>query len=267
MTYASATPPSPGEDLRLATVFGVLGAIAVALLFPYLLATMPATLEAAMAKTGTTLPVLVVAQAAQGLVLVGLLAYVGLRVGHRVGLGAPWLRALVMRRPRPRQAWLRAAALGAAAGVAILGLAPLFDAAMPANLQATPTAGAARASLAGLLASFYGGIAEEVMLRLFLMTLATWLLARLAGRPKPAVLWAAIVLAALLFGAGHLPAAAKIWPLDAVVVARTLLLNGVGGIVFGWLYWRQGFESAVVAHFSADLVLHVAAPLLLASLA
>jgi hypothetical protein len=32
--------------------------------------------------------------------------------------------------------------------------------------------------------------------------------------------------------------------------------------VFGWLYWRRGLEAAIVAHFAADLVLHVAAPLL-----
>lgn len=93
------------------------------------------------------------------------------------------------------------------------------------------------------------------------------LLARIAGGPRPAVVWVAIVFAALLFGGGHLPAAAQVWSLEAVVVTRTLLLNGVGGLVFGWLYWRQGFESAVLAHFSADQVLHVAAPLVVAALA
>lgn len=259
--------PPQSEDLRIAALLGVVGAIAVVLLFPYLLATMPGTLEAAIAKTGTSMTVLVVAQAAQGLVLLGLLAYAGLRAGHRVGLDAPWLRALVTGRPRSGQAWLRAATLGVAAALAILALAPLFEPAMPASLQAMPAPSAGQAGVAGFLASFYGGIAEEVMLRLFLMSLVAWLLARLAGGSRPAVFWAAIVLAALLFGIGHLPAAAKIWPLDVVVVSRTLLLNGVGGLVFGWLYWRQGFESAVLSHFSADLVLHVAAPLVMATLA
>jgi hypothetical protein len=30
-----------------------------------------------------------------------------------------------------------------------------------------------------------------------------------------------------------------------------------GGIAFGWLFWKWGLESAVVAHFTADVVLHV----------
>ena len=72
------------------------------------------------------------------------------------------------------------------------------------------------------------------------------------------------MIVALAFGAGHLPAAAQVWPLDAVVVSRTLLLNGIAGLVFGGFYVRHGLESAIVAHFSADLVLHVAAPLAMA---
>jgi hypothetical protein len=42
-------------------------------------------------------------------------------------------------------------------------------------------------------------------------------------------------------------------------------LNGVLGVAFGRLYWKKGLESAMIAHFSADIVLHVitaaAAPL------
>jgi membrane protease YdiL (CAAX protease family) len=31
----------------------------------------------------------------------------------------------------------------------------------------------------------------------------------------------------------------------------------MGGIAFGWLYFKYGLESAMVAHFSADIVIHV----------
>jgi membrane protease YdiL (CAAX protease family) len=65
------------------------------------------------------------------------------------------------------------------------------------------------------------------------------------------------VLAALLLGAAHLPMAAALAPLTTVVIVRTMLLNSIGGLVFGWLYWRQGLLAAMVAHFSADVVLHV----------
>ena len=115
----------------------------------------------------------------------------------------------------------------------------------------------------GLLASFYGGIAEELQLRLFLMTLMLWVVARVRRRmPGNAAFHVAIVLAAVLFGVGHLPAAAQIWGLDAIVVLRTVVLNALVGCVCGWLYWRRGLEMAMLAHFSADIVLHVLAPLL-----
>ena len=32
-------------------------------------------------------------------------------------------------------------------------------------------------------------------------------------------------------------------------------------VVFGWLYWKRGLEMAIVAHFGADIVLHVITPL------
>lgn len=78
------------------------------------------------------------------------------------------------------------------------------------------------------------------------------------GRPRRSVLWVAIIVIAVAFGLAHLPATVAIGlPLDALVVTRAIALNGIGGIAFGWLYWRRGLESAMVAHFSADLVLHV----------
>ena len=46
-------------------------------------------------------------------------------------------------------------------------------------------------------------------------------------------------------------------PLTPLVITRAILLNGIGGVVFGWLYWKRGLEAAMIAHFSADIVLHV----------
>ena len=65
------------------------------------------------------------------------------------------------------------------------------------------------------------------------------------------------LLAAVLFGLGHLPTVALLVPLTPLVIARTILLNGLIGIACGWLYWKRGLESAMISHFSADLVLHV----------
>jgi hypothetical protein len=260
-TVASRSTVPRREDLKLALLLGALSALATALLFPYLMLATPD----ALAKARLPLSALVTLQAAQAGVLLGILAFCGLRMGHAVGLGAPWLRALLFHRPRPRPPWLRALAAGLAAGIAIVALDAAFAAHMPALLHARPPVAAQANALAGFLASFYGGIAEEVQLRLFLMTLVAWALTRLGRSPlTPVLAWVAIVIAALAFGAGHLPAAAQVWPLDAVVIVRTVLLNGVGGLVFGWLFWKHGLAPAMLAHFGADLVLHVLAPLAMA---
>jgi len=49
-------------------------------------------------------------------------------------------------------------------------------------------------------------------------------------------MWTATVITARLFGAGHLPTTAAFLPLTLLVIGRALLLNGMAGIVFGWLY-------------------------------
>jgi membrane protease YdiL (CAAX protease family) len=113
----------------------------------------------------------------------------------------------------------------------------------------------------GLLASFYGGINEEILLRLFMMSVLAWLgkfISHTAdGRPTIAVLWIANVLAAILFGLGHLPATSQLLPLTPLVITRAIILNGLLGVAFGYLYMTRGLESAMISHFSADMVLHV----------
>src|SRR5699024_738673 len=114
----------------------------------------------------------------------------------------------------------------------------------------------------GLLAMFYGGITEELMVRLFGMTLIVWLLARITKKEKEEIpnsfYYTAIFLTAILFGLGHLPAAIQIFgELSTIIVARILVLNGLLGIWFGYLYWRKGLEYAIIAHMSADIFIHV----------
>lgn len=254
-----APVPTLREDLKVAAVIGIAAAIATAAVFPYLLQVMPEL----RSKIHLALPLVVALQTVQAAVLLGLLALIGLRLGHRVDVGAPWLRAWLAKQPTPKLPWVSSAVAGLAAALAIIGLSLFTDPYLPAPLQAHAAITPAASALNGFLASFYGGIAEEIQLRLFLMTLIVWLFARThKTAPSNSVYWFAVLLAALLFGAGHLPAAAQVWPLNAIVVARTVLLNAVAGVVFGWLYWKRGLEMAMLAHFSADLVLHVAAPAL-----
>ena len=109
-----------------------------------------------------------------------------------------------------------------------------------------------------LAAVLYGGVIEEVMLRLFMMSLVAFILFKLFGRkqekPTGAILIAANVIAALLFAAGHLPATAQMMGLTPMIVFRCFLLNGGFGLAFGWLYRKYGLRYAMLAHGGCHIV-------------
>ncbi|CUH63762.1 CAAX amino terminal protease self-immunity [Thalassovita gelatinovora] len=104
-----------------------------------------------------------------------------------------------------------------------------------------------------LMAISYGGITEELMLRYGLMTLLVWVGARVWTTLPPGLYFGALLVSAVLFGAGHLPAMAALIPLTPVVILRTVGLNALLGLAFGWLFWRRGLEHAMVAHIATHV--------------
>jgi hypothetical protein len=110
---------------------------------------------------------------------------------------------------------------------------------------------------ASALASIYGAVNEEILMRLFLLTLL-YLATKKLCNTRLTALWIANFLVAIVFGLSHLPAAFKIASPSALEIVRVLVLNGIAGLVFGWLYWSRGLWSAMCAHFMADLMIHVA---------
>jgi hypothetical protein len=186
-------------------------------------------------------------------------AWIGGVLAHRIGLDAPAVRlALARMSPIPvlrRQARLAVWA-GLGTGLLLVGYAaatgPYFaslDAEEVSRLQAlTPPL---------VTRLLYGGIAEEILARWGVMTLVSWLAWRILGSPEPpadGLYWMGIVAAALVFALAHLPflysvaGSPPLWlPLTAMVI------NGVVGAVFGWLFWRGGLEAAFMAHILAHL--------------
>lgn len=110
----------------------------------------------------------------------------------------------------------------------------------------------------GFMASFYGAINEEVLFRLFFISFFVWVFTLIFGKTKKDT-WisSSIIISALLFGAMHLPSAAKLGPLTTGIFMRVMCLNGISGIMFGILFTQCGLEAAMIAHFAANLVLHV----------
>jgi Type II CAAX prenyl endopeptidase Rce1-like len=244
------------SNIKVALVWAICGAIATIALFPYVSALFPG----AFVKAAVPFPVVIGAQLVEATILVFVLCWVGLICGTSLGLDSSvvrsWLNsggfAII-----PRRLGI-GTLLGCAVALVLLAAAWASQRYMPAPFSSLPVV----ALWKRLLAAPYGGIVEECVCRLFLVSLIAWLLAkglrhgRVRLLPTPWVFWMAIVVASLLFGIGHLPAVARLWPLTTVVVLRTVVLNAVGGFLFGWLFWRWGFEYAVIAHFSCDIILH-----------
>lgn len=106
----------------------------------------------------------------------------------------------------------------------------------------------------------YGGSTEEILLRWGVMTFLVWMFWRIfqggSGRPRGVYVVAAIVLSAVVFGIGHLPIASVLaGALTLPVVIYVITANSIFGIVAGFLYWRRGLESAMLAHMFAHVVL------------
>ena len=105
----------------------------------------------------------------------------------------------------------------------------------------------------------YGGVVEELMLRLFFMSLLAWLIWKIFFRREEKVpvkvLVMANVVAALLFAAGHLPATLVLFgELTPMILIRCFLLNGSFGLLFGFLYRKFGIQYAMVSHAMFHIV-------------
>jgi membrane protease YdiL (CAAX protease family) len=181
-------------------------------------------------------------------------------LGSRTGLGAPVLEQWL----NGRGAWQSlqvsicpSVLVGAALSVLITILEQAIFAARMPEVRVRPEIPLWQT----ILACFYGGITEELLTRFGLLTALAWLFGMISNTaeslPSDTAIWTAIIIAAIAFGLGHLPATARLVPLTPVVVVRALILNGVPGIAFGYLYWTHGLEAAVLAHLTTDIMLQV----------
>lgn len=250
-----------GKRFGVALLLGIPGIVA---LVGYIYFTTPET----AVPSGLSLPLLAVLSAVNPLLLLSVACLFGAYAAPRVGLQS----YVIDRTGTGDGIWQRLRSdIGLAVGIGIIGgiLIVVLDAVMmPFVAQDLPQSviGATRPTVLDVFAYvpvrfLYGGITEELMLRFGLMSVLVFVGWRITGTradgPQPAVVWAAIVIAAVLFGLGHLPALAQSVDLTPALIVRTVLLNAVAGVLFGWLYWRRSLEGAMVAHASFHVPLVV----------
>ncbi|GJG88925.1 hypothetical protein tb265_41060 [Gemmatimonadetes bacterium T265] len=195
-------------------------------------------------------PGLIALAVVQAVVVVAASAWIGARLGPSLGLESRWLAT-------PAAAgWAPGRGGGAAPGAPLAlglilggvgGLVAFWAApALVAYLRALPL----RTRL------LYGGLTEEVVMRWGVMTGVTWLLARAigtsaaglrTGRVPSGVVLVAILVTNALFAAGHLP---LLRATRTPAPGRAVGVIFVASLPWGWLFWRGGIESAMVAHLS-----------------
>ena len=257
LTDAAVQPPPRFRWFHfwVLTSLGVLGVIAV---LPFVLAAFGDKLP----TWNLPMPVFIAIQVVQTAILIGGMTALGLVFARKTGLSLPLLDALEAR----RGAWLvlrRIAPVSLLSGSLVGVLVVLSELALKPYMPHHPPLNIA--PWKGLLASLYGGIDEEIVMRLFLMSLVAWLFGLKwrspDGRPGKGVLLAANLVVALVFSLGHLPATARVTTLTPVLVAMVVTLNSLGGILFGYLYPRRGFEAAMIAHFCGDVIIHFVGPM------
>ena len=101
-----------------------------------------------------------------------------------------------------------------------------------------------------------GGIIEEVMIRLFFMSLVVFIIFKILKKKEIStkVYIIANIIAALLFAAGHLPSTATMTTLTPIIIIRCFLFNGCLGLAFGYLYRKYGIGYAMISHGLCHLI-------------
>ena len=121
-----------------------------------------------------------------------------------------------------------------------------------------------------VISSATAGIGEEILFRAFIMGLWAFLLNLILRRweKKRVALWIGNIIAALAFSAAHLPSGMQQFNVTSpteipiLILAEGLMLNSLIGLVAGERYIRDGLIAAIGIHFWANVVWHIAWPLL-----
>lgn len=252
----------PWASLLLLLACAVFG---VAASFPFVIS----LYEDKLADSPLPLPAVFGLALVQNTVILGVTIGLGLLMTAKVGLpGTPLIddwRAGKSIAERVRAIIQPALITGLGVGIAVL---LMFSLLLRNEIPRLPVGKAAMLPIwKRFLLCFYGGLTEEIMMRIFLFSLLIWLLSKVwrsgTGTPGGKVFWAANIILAVIFGLGHLASVVPLMPVTFNIVLGALLLNGVASIAFTSLYARRGLEASILAHFMADVMIWVIGPFIL----
>jgi membrane protease YdiL (CAAX protease family) len=147
----------------------------------------------------------------QNFVLFSVATFFGLFFSKRIGMGMPILQNILGGKKQTKELKsiiTPSICLGILVGILIVLFSIPFNKLLPELSILEVSVSVWKA----FLASFYGGIAEEILLRLFLVSLFVWITFKIKktkdGQPTNFGIWVSIIVASAIFGLGHLPATA-----------------------------------------------------------
>jgi hypothetical protein len=240
------------NNLKLSLLFAFFGAVATLLLIWVQGSSLAEVLEGQ--ENAPSVLVLSIISIVQQVILTFIASLIGLSLIRKVNLEVPFFRSLVDRNYSFQwdKKWIVYAAIGGSLGSLLMVVLDkfIFLPLLPTFEETTAPVSWGKSFLMSVV---YGGIWEEILMRLFLMTLIIWIVSKLFRKQADNIpnwmYWTGIIVATLLFGAGHLPATAQLFgELNTALVSRALLLNGIVGVFFGYLFWKKGLVYAMIAH-------------------
>ena len=224
-------------------IFGLVGGFFTAL---YTIESLDqAMIDEALAQIGN-IDILIAVITMQSLIYAVLLGLIGKIIAEKIGL---WRKISFESKP------LIYTAIASVIGGMIFILADVF--AFGKLIPAVMDSYASKPSVSYILASIiYGGVVEEVMLRLFFMSLIAFVISRLSKDKtvNDTHIIIANIAAALLFAAGHIPATVQMIGISPIIVFRCFLLNGGFGLIFGRMYRKYGIQYAMLTHAGVHII-------------
>lgn len=239
------------KDLQLTLIFTIIGFIAGMVTAMYQVSTATEIIKQEMiAQVGSITAIIAIA-AAQVTVFAFLSSFIGLKLARKTNLKLNF------------KVDKQSAILATVIGLVLAFVITASDKFIFAQYLPTPTSDYVFSPLYLMTGLLYGGVIEELMLRLFVMSLIVLILWKLFARSKDHTAipnWiyiTAIFIAAILFAAGHLPATAQLLGLSTPILIRAFVLNGIGGLGLGYLYWKNGLSYSIYAHMIAHVFMQV----------
>ena len=223
--------------------FGLIGGYFTALCSVEILT--PEALEQVVNQVGS-IDALILITTLQSLLYAIILGFIGRAISRKIGL---WREFTI--EPKPLAVTLIASLVGGAFFILAdaIGFARLIPPVLDSYTM-KPTLNYVIASVT------YGGVVEEIMLRLFFMSLISLIISKLtkSGIATESHFIIANIISSLLFAAGHLPATIQSIGLTPIILIRCFVMNGAFGLLFGRIYRKYGIGYAMLSHAGVHIV-------------